>query len=707
MLKLDELNPEQLEAVQNTDGPLLVLAGAGTGKTKVLTYRITNIVSSGLALPEEILAVTFTNKAAKEMLHRVNQILNMPSLTIGTFHAVSAKILRRNAELVGLTSYFSIIDYDDQVKLVKNILVEQNIDTAQYKPQGVLAVISKWKDLGIKHLEIRNEDLTSTILKIARNVYISYQQKLIESNLVDFGDLILYNTEIFLKHPNILSLYQEKYKYILIDEYQDTNYIQYLWAKLLSAKHNNICCVGDDDQSIYSWRGAEIENILRFERDFKNAKIIKLERNYRSTTPILHTASLLISKNHTRHNKKLWTDSSDGQKVKIVYCWNDIEEARFAAQEISLKSKIYDLNNIAILVRAGFQTRIFEEALISSALPYRIIGGLKFYERKEIRDILSYIRLTMNNNDNIALERIINVPKRSIGDVTLNSIKSYAHEKNISIYAAIEEMIARNVFKPKVQDALSIFINQTKTWKFLYKTTSTFNATKSIVEESGYSTMLKLDKSEESKNKLDNIHEMLRAIGEFEIIENFLEHASLVTDGDLGGDVEAGINLMTMHASKGLEFDLVFLPGWEEGVFPNAKTLSEEGSHGLEEERRLAYVGITRAKKELYISYADSRRIFNEYVKSDPSRFIFEIDSNAIERVNSNDNYNNHYKKFTPKESMINYNKIEKDPYSSGTQVKHVTFGNGIIIKSSDDNVQVAFSLHGIKTIKKNFIQLL
>ena len=703
---LNDLNPQQREAVETTEGPVLVLAGAGTGKTKVLTYRIAYIIQSGCAIPEEILAVTFTNKAAREMQERVSALIPVPGITIGTFHAVAAKILRRHADLVGLTSSFSIIDTDDQLKLIKSILVEQNVDITTYKPQMIAAIISKWKDLSLTPQKISNDDVKSQAHKIARGLYPIYQSKLTSSNVVDFGDLILYNTEIFTQHPDILAIYQNKYRYVLVDEYQDTNAVQYLWTRMLSGKYNNICCVGDDDQSIYSWRGAEIANILRFEKDFKSAKVIKLERNYRSTTPILQVASLLIKCNQQRHGKDLWTEGAAGEPVKLVYCWNDKEEARFVIAEIKEKLSKFQPNQMAILVRAGFQTRAFEEALIGAALPYRIVGGLKFYERKEVRDILSYIRIVINTEDDIALERIINVPKRAVGDVTLDSIKSFAKASNISMLTAIEEMLAKGVFKAKLQETLQHFCNQIKQWRSAYSSTTTLNATKKIFEDSGYQAMLKAEKTEESRGRLENIHEMLRAIADFEKINDFLEHASLVADGDLSGNIENAVNLMTMHAAKGLEFDLVFLPGWEEGLFPHQKALSEGANAGLEEERRLAYVGITRAKKELYITYAESRRIFNEYVKSDPSRFIGEVDSKMLHKISSNRNY----------AGQKTYNQFKTDTvvskapqaigYTSGSFVSHSTFGKGRVIKVNGDSVEIAFSHFGVKVIKKDYVSL-
>ncbi|MEY3197538.1 MAG: hypothetical protein RLZZ59_909, partial [Pseudomonadota bacterium] len=650
------------------------------------------------------------NKAAKEMQERLMRLVSAHGVTIGTFHSVAAKILRIHAEKFELTSSFSIIDADDQAKLIKSIMIESSVDTSTHKPQIIVSIISKWKDLGITYDKVTQDMVKSQSHKIAKNLYQIYQNKLVSSNVVDFGDLLLYNTELFKKYPEILSLYQDKYHYVLVDEYQDTNAVQYLWTKMLSGKYGNICCVGDDDQSIYSWRGAEIENILRFEHDFKNAKIIRLERNYRSTTPILQTASQLIKCNRKRHGKSLWTEGSEGEPVKLVYCWNDKEEARFVVEEIKHKLSSIKLNSIAILVRAGFQTRQFEESLIASAISYRIIGGLKFYERKEIRDAISYIRITMNPNDDIALERIINVPKRSIGDATLEAIKSFAKSSSLSLKMAIVQMINARIFKPKVHDSLSSFIKLLDSWQKLYETTTPLNSTKQMLEESGYIAMLKEDKTEDSRSRIENLTEMQRAMADFEKIGDFLEHASLVTDGDLSGDSSEAVNLMTVHAAKGLEFDLVFLPGFEEGLFPHQKSISEDGINGIEEERRLAYVGITRARKDLYITYAETRRIFNEYVKSDPSRFLLEMDNKMITKISSQKNYVRTERSFIKNNKPLNtINKINNTTpcWKVGAKVQHSSFGTGMIIRIREDRIDVAFAHNGVKTIKQEYLELM
>ncbi|WP_410526005.1 DNA helicase PcrA [Rickettsia endosymbiont of Polydrusus tereticollis] len=649
---LDSLNDQQRKAALHTEGPLLLLAGAGTGKTKVLTSRIANIIYENLAEPQNILAVTFTNKAAKEMAERVNSLISCYGLNIGTFHSMAAKILREQAEHLNLslTSRFTIINHDDQMKLVKDIVKQKDIDVKKYAPKLLHIIISRWKDQGLLPSKLSNSDVTLPIQRVAKLVYEEYQQNLLISNVVDFGDLLLYNNELFIKNPDILRHYQNKYQYILIDEYQDTNIVQYLWARMLASFSKNICCVGDDDQSIYGWRGAEVGNILRFEKDFSNATIIKLEQNYRSTLPILAAASNVINNNKNRHSKTLWTDTDSGEKIKIVSCWSDKEEARFIASEIDrlVREGKYNASGIAILVRAGFQTRSFEEAFINSAMPYKIIGGLRFYERMEIRDLLSYIRIALNHNDNLALERIINVPRRSIGAATVARIKSYAAEVNISIFVAIKEMLQKGEFKAKLYDSLNDFINKIESWQARYSLESPLDVTKAILDESGYLEMLQEEKTDEALGRIENINEMLRAIADFNDIHDFVEHSSLVMENEaLETNFGGSVTIMTLHSAKGLEFDVVFLPGWEEGVFPHQRTLNEDGEKGIEEERRIAYVGITRAKKELYITFAESRKIFFEIVRSSPSRFLAEIPEEITIRTSSTKKYYPYHNKFS------------------------------------------------------------
>ncbi|WP_341756838.1 MULTISPECIES: UvrD-helicase domain-containing protein [unclassified Candidatus Tisiphia] len=637
---LDSLNHQQLAAALHVHGPLLVLAGAGTGKTKVLTTRIANIINQGLASPNNILAVTFTNKAAREMQDRISKMIDCYGLNIGTFHSIAAKILRQQAEHLNfsLNSRFTIISHDDQLKLVKDIIKQRNIDPKKYAPKVLHIIISRWKDQGLLPHKLSESDIKLPIHKVTKFVYDEYQQNLLASNVVDFGDLLLYNNELFIKNPTILKYYQERYQYILIDEYQDTNAVQYLWARMLASNTKNICCVGDDDQSIYGWRGAEIGNILRFEKDFPNATVIKLEQNYRSSSEILSAASSVIDNNKNRHGKTLWTDKNDGQKIKIISCWNDKEEARFVVSEIDklVTEGKYNAGLVAILVRAGFQTRAFEEVLISNALPYKIIGGLKFYERMEIRDLLAYIRITLNHSDNLALERIINVPKRAIGNTTLKQIKDYATEHNIPIIVAIRQMLQEGVVKNKVKDSLNQLITNIDNWNLRYQDEPALSVTKALLEESGYLPMLQEEKTDEALGRIENINEMLRAIAEFDNIQDFIEHSSLVMENEaLESNFGGSISIMTLHSAKGLEFDLVFLPGWEEGVFPHQRSLNEEGEKGLEEERRIAYVGITRAKRDLYITYAESRFMFHEVIRSSPSRFLREIPNDVCVRTSS------------------------------------------------------------------------
>ncbi|MFY9590110.1 DNA helicase PcrA [Rickettsia endosymbiont of Halotydeus destructor] len=649
---LDSLNEQQRKAALHTEGPLLLLAGAGTGKTKVLTSRIANIVYKNLAEPQNILAVTFTNKAAKEMAERVNSLISCYGLNIGTFHSMAAKILREQAEHLNLslTSRFTIINHDDQMKLVKDIVKQKDIDVKKYAPKLLHVIISRWKDQGLLPSKLSTSDVTLPIQRVAKLVYEEYQRGLLLSNVVDFGDLLLYNNELFIKNPDILRYYQDKYKYILIDEYQDTNVVQYLWARMLASHSKNICCVGDDDQSIYGWRGAEVGNILRFEKDFSNATIIKLEQNYRSTLPILAAASNVINNNKNRHSKTLWTDKDSGEKIKVVSCWSDKEESRFIASEIDklIREGKYNASNVAILVRAGFQTRSFEEAFINSAMPYKIIGGLRFYERMEIRDLLAYIRITLNHNDNLALERIINVPRRSIGATTVSRIKTYAIDLNISVFTAIKEMLQNGEFKAKLYDSLNDLVNKIEHWQARYNAESPLDVTKAILEESGYLDMLKEEKTDEALGRIENINEMLRAIADFNDIHDFIEHSSLVMENEvLETNFGGSVTIMTLHSAKGLEFDVVFLPGWEEGVFPHQRTLNEDGEKGVEEERRIAYVGITRAKKELYITFAESRKIFFEIVRSSPSRFLAEIPEEIIIRTSSTKKYYPYHNKFS------------------------------------------------------------
>ena len=632
---LSNLNNSQREAILNPNGPCLIVAGAGSGKTKVLTTRVVHIIKEKKAWPNQILCVTFTNKAAREMQNRIASFLNekVSSLPwLGTFHSVSAKFLRRHAEAVGLNSRFTIIDQEDQLRLIKNICKSENIDIKKISPQFILSFINQWKNKGLmpKNVIIKKGlPLEKAIL----NVYKFYQERLKILNSCDFGDLILLCVNMFENNPDILELYLNNFKYILVDEYQDSNYIQSKWLKLLAQKKNNICCVGDDDQSIYSWRGAEIRNFLDFNKTYKNTKIIKLEQNYRSTQNILSAASGLIAKNTDRLGKKLWTDSKDGEPVKLTCYKNGREEAVGVSDIVEKKlKKKYSLNNIAILVRAIFQTREFEERFLKIGMGYRVIGGTKFYERAEIKDSVAYLRIVNQKNDDLAFERIINIPKRSIGDSTVKQLYDWGRKNKKSLEDSALELLQLNKIKPKTKIGLTKILNMFNKWRSDLKEKKHYELMEIILDESGYSKMLKDKKDLESEGRLENLKELIRGMHEFDTLQGFLEHVALATSIDQDWDGQK-INLMTMHAAKGLEFDVVFLPGWEEGLFPHQKSLEEKGDLALEEERRLAYVGITRAKKESFISFVMSRMYRGDWVDSLASRFIEELPEKNIEKV--------------------------------------------------------------------------
>ncbi len=632
---LKNLNNAQKEAVMYLDGPLLIVAGAGSGKTKVLTSRIANIIKTRKAFPNQILAVTFTNKAAKEMENRVSKILGSSAVGLpwlGTFHSICAKLLRKHASAAKLNSNFTIMDTDDQIRLTKNICKSENIDVKQISPRYILAIIDRWKNKGYYPNEviINNNDIyEKTILPI----YKIYQQKLQELNSCDFGDLILHSLKILEKNSDIREIYSKNFKYILVDEYQDTNFVQSKWLRLLSEKNKNICCVGDDDQSIYSWRGAEIKNFLEFDQIYENTKIIKLEKNYRSTKNILAVASNLISKNQNRLGKTLETTLEEGELVKLNCFKNGKDEAIGISDEIENIKKDFGLNNISILVRAIFQTREFEERFLKIGLPYRILGGIKFYERAEIKDCIAYLRLIYQEKDDIAFERIVNNPKRSIGESTLKSIHEFSKIKSLCLELSSKRMISENLIKPKAKIGLSSFLNLIDKWRndLKIKKMSHVKLLQLVLDESGYSALLKNKKDTDNENRLENIKELLSAMKEFDNLESFLEHVALATSIDQEWEGEK-VNMMTMHAAKGLEFDVVFLPGWEEGLFPHQKSIEEKGQNGLEEERRLAYVGITRAKKNALISFSMNRFYQGDWIDSMASRFIDELPENFIKK---------------------------------------------------------------------------
>ena len=631
---LQELNEKQTVAVLNTEGPTLVVAGAGSGKTKVLTSRLAYIVKEKKAWPNQILCVTFTNKAAKEMRDRVIKILGekLNSLSwLGTFHSISVKFLRRHAEALGFKSNFTILDVDDQKKLIRNICKAENIDAKKISPQFIIALINQWKNKGLLPDDVKlskKHIFENQILK----VYKIYQKKIKDLNACDFGDLILYCVKLFEKNHDIRSIYSNNFKYILVDEYQDTNFIQNKWLNLIVNENKNICCVGDDDQSIYSWRGAEIKNFLSFDKVYPDCKIFRLEQNYRSTKNILDTASYLISHNKDRLGKKLWSDGQKGDLVKLNCYRNGKEEAQEVGGiiEQNIKKK-NSLNNIAILVRAIYQTREFEERFLKIGVNYRIIGGTKFYERAEVKDAICYLRVVNQKFDDLAFERIVNTPRRGLGETTIKQLHEYSSKSYLCLEDSVRKLIELDKFKPKIKIVIKHLLDFLTKWRTDLKTNKHYDLLKIILDESGYSEMLKNKKDLENENRLENLKELLRAMRDYDNLQGFLEHVALATSIDQKWEDER-VNIMTIHAAKGLEFDVVFLPGWEDGFFPHQKSLEEKGDFALEEERRLAYVGITRAKKEAHISFAMQRTYHGEWMDSLPSRFVNEIPEDSVEK---------------------------------------------------------------------------
>ena len=647
---LNNLNDEQKKAVLNTEGPNLIVAGAGSGKTRVLTTRLAHIINEKKAWPNQILCVTFTNKAAKEMQNRVMSYIKGTSNSVpwlGTFHSISVKFLRRHAEALGLKSNFTILDTDDQKKLIRKIVKSEDLDAKKFSPQLIMYHIDKWKNKGLLPEDVKinkSNSIERSILK----VYKIYQNKTKDLNACDFGDLILHVVKILERNKDIREIYANNFKYILVDEYQDTNYIQSKWLYLLSEKYKNICCVGDDDQSIYSWRGAEIKNFLEFDQVYKNSKIIRLEENYRSSQNILSVASSLIANNQNRVGKTLKTTMDEGDLISLNCFKNGRDEAIGVADEIEKKlKKKYTFNNIAILVRAIFQTREFEECFLKIGLPYRIIGGTKFYERAEIKDCVAYLRLINQEKDDLAFDRIVNNPKRSIGETTIKQIHEFAKKNSINLVPASKKLIELNLIKPKTKIGLNSFLVFINKWKndLNIKNISHVKLLQTVLDESGYSSMLKNKKDLENENRLENIKELLSAMKEFDDLDSFLEHVALATSIDKDWEGEK-VNLMTMHGSKGLEFDVVFLPGWEEGLFPHQKSIEEKGQSGLEEERRLAYVGITRAKRKALISFSMNRFYQGDWIDSMASRFIEELPEKNIKKNSFFDEKNNQEEDF-------------------------------------------------------------
>ena len=631
---IENLNQEQKNAVLSTEGPNLIVAGAGSGKTRVLTTRLIHIINKKKAWANQILCVTFTNKAAKEMQNRVMQHIRGNSNAVpwlGTFHSISVKFLRRHAEALGYKSNFTILDTDDQKKLIRNIVKSEDLDAKKFSPQLIMFHIDQWKNKGQLPEDVKFEK-TSSVIKSILKVYKIYQEKTKDLNAFDFGDLILFCVKLFEEHKDIREIYQKNFKYILVDEFQDTNFIQNKWLNLLVNESQNICCVGDDDQSIYSWRGAEIKNFLTFDKIYENCKVFKLEQNYRSTKNILETASHLISNNTNRVGKKLWSSASQGELVKLNCYRTGKEEAQGVSDiiEQNLKKK-YSLNNVSILVRAIYQTREFEERFLQIGIGYRVLGGIKFYERAEIKDAICYLRIINQKFDDLALERVIGSPKRGVGENTINQIYKYAKENKICLEDSIVKLIEIDQLKPKIKTSLNQLLKLIYKWRKESKVIKHFDLLKIVLDESGYSAMLKNKKDLENENRLENLKELIRAMQEYNDLQSFLEHVSLATSIDQEWE-GAKVNLMTMHAAKGLEFDAVFLPGWEEGLFPHQKSLEEKGDFALEEERRLAYVGITRAKKEAFLSFAMKRAYHGDWMDTLPSRFINEIPDENIEK---------------------------------------------------------------------------
>ena len=714
------LNPEQRQAVETTEGPVLVLSGAGTGKTTVLTSRLAYIIQTGKAHPFQCLAVTFTNKAAKEMQGRLNVMLGEDNHIswLGTFHKIGLKILRNHPEKVGLSSGFNILDAADQERLLKQIMTDLHLDLKDNPPQYLMDRIQRLKDKGLTPEQAgkRGEE-DSLVLRL----YKLYQERLVAMNTVDFGDLLLYCLELFHKHPEILTALRKQFKYILVDEYQDTNIVQYLWLRLLTnPEHNNICCVGDDDQSIYSWRGAEIGNILKFEQDFPNATVIRLESNYRSTASILAGASGLIAHNRNRLGKTLHPApgrDGSGDKITVIGVWNGDEEAQKICDLIEREQRHgTKLSDIAVLVRASFQTRAIEEALLKYGLPYKVIAGMRFYEREEIRDVTAYIRLLVQPKDDMAFVRIVNKPRRGVGDTALQTIRQRAVADRISLYEAAQLLLAEKALKGTAKTGLERFFALYDSWREETAETPAYDVLSRMLEESGYLDMRRAEKTPETEGRLENIKELTGEFkNSFDTFEDYLEYVSLVMDNDNAAMTGDYVSVMTLHAAKGLEFDTVFLPGWEEGIFPHQKSLDEGGSKALEEERRLAYVGITRAKKHVYISFAGSRRMYNQWQNNPPSRFIGEIPEENVEMINVSSGYNYGYgydRGYT--NASYSYKKMKSAGYfgssfapafAVGAEVRHGKYGYGTVIAANGDRIQVVFEDGATKTLMADYLE--
>lgn len=729
---LQGLNPSQLEAALTLDGPVLVLAGAGTGKTRVLTTRLAHLVQSGRAFPSQILAVTFTNKAALEMKERISKLLGgapVEGWALGTFHALAARMLRRHAELVGLTSSFTILDSDDALRLVKQIMEGHNLDPKKNPPKLAMSIIDRWKDRALVPTDINPKESGEMAGGKMQQIYAEYQSRLKSLNACDFGDLLLHCISI-LRNPanaDILADYHRRFKYIMVDEYQDTNVAQYMWLRLIAQGSNNICCVGDDDQSIYGWRGAEVGNILKFEHDFPKAKIIRLEQNYRSTGHILAAASGVIANNTGRLGKTLWCDDEDGEKIRVQGLWDGEAEARFVAEEIETlqNHRNIKLRDMAILVRAGFQMREFEERFIQMGIPYRVFGGPRFYERAEIRDALAYFRVVVQPADDLAFERIINVPKRGIGDTTVQNLYAESRTRGMPLTSTAEQMVATGVLKAKTATTVGNLMNDFARWRGLLASMPHGELAALILDESGYLAMWQADKTPEAQGRVENLKELISGMEEFESLPAFLEHVSLVMETQTAGtENDDYVSLMTLHGAKGLEFNCVFLPGWEEGLFPSQKSMDENGLKGLEEERRLAYVGITRARKRGYITFVGNRRMYGNWLNPLPSRFIEELPEAHIENGSESgfvskgrsqhwdsSGLGNPEPRRSPKPDLPlatytqpDFVKPSTTGISMGDTVTHATFGRGRVIHVAGSKLDIRFQDGSIKRLVDSFV---
>ena len=722
---LARLNPEQRAAVETVDGPLLVLAGAGTGKTRVLTTRFAHILLTRRAFPNQVLAVTFTNKAAREMRERVGAILGQPAegLWLGTFHALCARMLRRHAHLAGLQSNFTILDTDDQLRLLKQVMEAGRVDPKRWAPNALMGMVQRWKDRGLTPARITAAEDTDFAGGQAKALYAAYQARLAALNAADFGDLLLHVTEMLRQHPEVLAQYHRMFRYILVDEYQDTNTIQYLWLRLLAQEHKNICCVGDDDQSIYSWRGAEVENILRFEQDFPGAHIVRLESNYRSTIPILGAASGLIAHNEGRLGKTLRSGRNDssGDPVSVVSLWDSQEEARMVGEKAeALRRDGHALNEIAILVRTSAQTRSFEERMLTLGMPYRVVGGLRFYERQEIRDAVAYMRVLQSPADDLGFERIINLPRRGVGDVALRAMHAVARAQHIPLYAAADIVTKDGTLKGRACQSVRKLLDGFAAWREMLGREGHLLTVSVMLDESGYVEMWRLDKSPEAPGRLENLKELMQALKEFETLSGFLDHVSLVMENEQEGG-EDKLSMMTLHGAKRLEFDTVFLPGREEALFPSQRSMDENGNKGLEEERRLAYVGITRARRRAVISHVANRQLYGNWQASMPSRFLDELPEEHVARVGS-DAMAREQRLTTPTVFSGQFPLTARRPritevweqparpkrddqLAVGQRVFHQKFGYGTVSSVSDDRLDVAFDKAGDKRVLDRFVE--